>query len=550
MIRGTRALLALALTGCVGDIGGDPPGPTGTAESSMCVVDTPIRRMTRFEYNTTVRDLLGDTTQPASTFPAEPESFDNQAAAQQVSDLLAEEYMKAAEGISERATANLTALIPGCDPAAEGDDTCASHFIETFGKRAWRRPLDQGEIDRLKALYDSAIADPDMGTFTDGIELVIQAMLQSPHFLYRPEFGYADPIDVDVVKLTHWEMASKLSYMIWNTMPDDELFAAAEAGTLGTPEEIAAQARRMLADDRAKDAIRNFHRQWLKLVHIETVSKDTTVYPLYSDALRPLWKEEVERFIEYVVLEDDGKLQTLLTAPYSFVNADLAAFYGADIVGPVPAGAAFEKVSVDPAHRGGLLTQGALMATHAEGNQSSPVFRGKFVREQLLCQTLPLPPANLVIEPPELDPTKTTREQYEEIGANPDCASCHSLMNPLGFGFENFDGIGLWRDTQNGKPIDPTGEINATEELNGTFAGPLDLASKLAQSREVAECVATQWFKFSYNRGLAEGDSCNVELVNEAFAASGYDIRELIVALTQTETFLHRHQVVVEGGAP
>lgn len=555
MLRATGPLVAIALTalaGCVGSIGGDPGEENGEAESSMCVVDTPLRRLTRFEYDNTVRDLLGDTTGPASAFPpeAEVQGFDNQAAALTASNLLIEQYMKAAEAISERATADMSKLMPDCAPAVDGEAVCAAEFIDTFGKRAFRRPITEEERARYQALYDFALADPDMGTFEDGIQLVIQGMLQSSQFLYRPEFGETTPIDVDVVRLTHWEMASKLSYMIWNTMPDDDLFAAAEAGQLGTKEELAAQARRMLQDDRAKAAIRNFHRQWLRLVQLDTISKDTAVYPTYSDSLRPLWKEEVERFIEYVVLEDDGKLSTLLTAPYSFLNGDLATFYGDDVVGPAPAGVAFEKVSMDPSRHAGLLTQGALMATHAEGNQSSPVFRGKFVREQLLCQTLPLPPANLVIEPPELDPSKTTREQYEEIGANPDCASCHSLMNPIGFGFENFDGIGLWRDTQNGKPIDPTGEITATESLDGPFDGPVDLAGKLAQSPEVAACVTSQWFRFAYNRTVTQEDSCNLDLVNEAFAASGYDIKELIVALTQTETFLHRHQVVAEGGAP
>ncbi len=554
MLRGPvlGAITLAALAGCVGSIGGDPGDENGQVESSMCVVDTPLRRLTRFEYDNTVRDLLGDDTSPSSAFPpeAEVQGFDNQAAALTASDLLVEQYMKAAEGISERATADMTKLMPTCNAATDGEATCAARFIDEFGKRAFRRPLTADEKARYQALYDFAKADPDMGTFRDGIQLVLQGMLQSSQFLYRPEFGEETPIDVDVVRLTHWEMASKLSYMIWNTMPDDALFAAADAGQLGTKEELAAQARRMLADDKAKPAIRNFHRQWLKLVQLQTVSKDTTVYPAYSDSLRPLWKEEVERFIEYVVLEDDGKLSTLLTAPYSFLNSDLAAFYGEDVVGPVPAGAAFEKVSMDPTRHAGLITQGALMAVHAEGNQSSPVFRGKFVREQLLCQTLPLPPANLVIEPPELDPSKTTREQYEEIGAKPECASCHALMNPLGFGFENFDGIGLWRETQNGKPIDPTGEITATESLDGPFNGPVDLASKLAQSPEVASCVASQWFRFAYNRTVTAEDSCNLDLVNQAFAASGYDIKELIVALTQTETFLHRHQVVAEGGAP
>ncbi len=555
MLRATPLLaLALATTslaGCTGQIGGDPPDD-GTSESSMCVVDTPIRRLTRFEYNNTVRDLLGDLTEPASIFPPEEEvqGFDNQAAALTVSDLLAEQYMKAAEGISERAVADLPALLPDCDVATSGEDTCALHFIETFGRRAFRRPLDGSEVDRFKALFDVAIDDPDMGTFEEGLALVLQAMLQSPHFLYRPEFGGADPVDGDVVKLSDWEVASKLSYMIWNTMPDEQLFAAAEAKELSTKEQVAAQARRMLQDDRARDGIKNFHRQWLRLVYLDTVSKDTTVYPAYDDGLRDLWRQEIEAFIEHVIIDDDAKLGTLLSAPYSFLNAELATFYGADAVGPAPEGEELVKVSMDPTRRAGLITQGALMAVHAEGNQSSPVFRGKFVREQLLCQSLPLPPANLVIEPPPLDPSKTTREQFEEIGNNPDCSGCHSLMNPIGFGFENFDGIGLWRDTQNGKPIDSTGEITATDSLDGTFAGPVDLAGKLAASSEVAECVSSQWFRFSYNRTVTQDDACTLDEVNEVFADSGYDLRELVVALTQAETFLYRHQVVVEGGAP
>ena len=545
------------LTSCVGELGsgGSDSEETEVSKESLCVVDTPIRRLTRFEYNNTVRDLLGDTTSPANVLPPEEEvhGFDNQAAALTVSELLAEQYLKVAEGVSERATADLSVLLPSCDPAAMGDDACSAEFIESLATRAFRRPVTAEERARLQSLFDLALADPDMGTFRDGAALVIQAVLQSPHFLYRPEFGGATPVNADVVPLDSWEIATKLSYMLWNTMPDEELFAAAEAGELATKEQISAQAQRMLLDEKAGDAVRNFHRQWLRLVHLDTVSKDTTVYPSYNDGVRDLWKEEIERFIEHVVLTDDGSLRTLLTAPYSFANAELAGFYGASVVGAAPQTEDFEQVAMDPVRHAGLLTQGALMGVHAEGNQSSPVFRGKFVREQLLCQTLPLPPADLVITPPDLDPTKTTREQYEEIGANPDCAGCHSLMNPIGFGFENFDGVGLWRDTQNGKPIDASGEINSTESLNGPFLGPVELANKLASSEEVATCVSSQWFRFSYNRTVTSADSeegCGLDLANQAFADSGYNLRELIVALTQTDTFRHRHAVVTasEGG--
>jgi hypothetical protein len=542
------ALLGAALSAgaCIGSIGsgdGEEGPDTGEVESSLCVVDTPIRRLTRFEYNNTVRDLLGDTTEPASSLPPEEEvqGFNNQAAALTVSDLLAEQYMKVAEDVSERAVQDMTSLLNGCDYVADAD-ACADAFIADFGKRAFRRPLEADETARLRALFDTAVNDPDFGTFEEGVRFVIEAVLQSPHFLYRPEFGGADPVEADVVPLTDFELATKLSYMLWNTMPDAELFAAAEAGEVHTPEQLAEQARRMLQDDKAKAAIRNFHEQWLLLHHLDTISKDEQVYPEYSGDMRALWKEELEAFIEHVILEDDGTLQTLLTANYTFANAQLASFYGDDIT-EMPAGAEFEKVSVDPERRAGFLTMGALMATHANVNQSSPVFRGKFIREQLMCDILPIPPADLVITPPELDPEKTTREQFEEIGNNPDCASCHLLMNPIGFGFENYDGIGKWRDTQNGKPIDSTGEIVASDDLDGTFDGATDLAAKMAQSDQVAECIASQWFRFGYNRSATPEDSCNFEVINEAFVSSGFNIRELLVALTQTESFYFRHQV-------
>jgi hypothetical protein len=550
-VVGPLALLGMAAGagGCIGDIGG--PQGTGTAEGTLCAVDTPVRRLTRFEYDNTVRDLLGDTTQPASSFPPEEEvqGFNNQSGAHTVSEYLAEQYMKAAEDLSATAVLDLDTLMPGCDVASEGNDACALHFIQTFGKRAYRRPLAQEEIDAQKALFDWALGDPDLGSFQDGIELVIQSFLQSPHFLYRPEFGSGEPIELDVVQLSHWELASKLSYMLWNTMPDDALFGAAEAGQLGTKEELAAQARRMLADPKAKDAIRNFHTQWLLLSHIGTISKDATIYPDYNDELRPLWQEEISQFIEYVILQDDATLKTLFSAPYSFLNADLAAFYGPDVVGAAPGGSEFVKTDLDPNHRAGLLTQGGLMATLAKGDRSSPVYRGKFVREQLMCDAISPPPADLIIVPPPLDSTKTTREQFEELANNADCVSCHSLMNPIGFGFEHYDAIGRWRDEQNGKPIDATGDIVGGGELAGGFDGAIELATKMAQSRDVAQCVASQWFRFANNRSLTPEDSCSKHTVYEAFEASGYNIRELLVALTQTDAFLYRHVVVPAGGA-
>jgi hypothetical protein len=549
-------LLALIGTvficGCSGIIGsGGNEAVDDAVAKELCVVDTPIRRLTRFEYNNTVRDLLGDNSNPADVLPPEEEvaGFNNQAGALTTSDLLVEQYLKVAEGVSARAIGNMDTLMEGCDPASQGSDACALSFIERWGRRAYRRPLEQEEVDRLQDVFDWALTDPDLGTFEDGIQIVIEVMLQSPSFLYRPEYGSETPIEGDVVPFTSWEMATKLSYMLWNTMPDDELFQAAENDVLSTREEIAAQASRMLEDDRAKDTIRNFHEQWLLLTQLDSVTKDTSVYPAYNAGLRPLWEEEIQTFIEDVILEGDGSLETLLTADYSFMNEELANFYGNDVLEPVT-GTELRRVQLDPTRRAGFLTSAALMATHANLNQSSPVFRGKFVREQLMCNTLPLPPNDLVIEPPQLDPNKTTKEQFEEIGADPSCASCHSLMNPIGFIFEHYDGVGQWRDQQNGKDIDAVGEVVQTEDIDGTYDGAIELARALAGSTQVQECVSSQWFRFAYNRSVTPLDSCSTEQLNERFAASNFNIRELLVALTQTNAFLYRRAVDVgQGGA-
>ena len=547
----TEALIcAMALAGCTGSIGSGARGGGGeevvndNIAKSLCVVDTPIRRLTRFEYNNTVRDLLGDTTRPADVLPPEEEvaGFSNQAAALTTSDLLIEQYMKVAEDVGARAVQNVGALIPDCSPELDGADTCATQFIDDFGMRSFRRPLTLSEVTRYKTLFDGAMNDPDLGRFEDGIQMVIEAVLQSPSFLYRAELGDEAPVEGDIVPFTSWEMATKLSYMLWNTMPDDELFAAAAADALRTKEQIEMQARRMVNDEKASDLIRNFHTQWLQLGHLDSVTKDTGVYPDFRGSLRSLWKEEIQRFIEHVILEGDGSLDTLLTADFSFMNEELAAFYGDDVLETV-SGNEFQRVQLDPERRTGLLSTAGLMATHANLNQSSPVFRGKFIREQLMCDTLPLPPNDLVIEPPDLDPDKTTKEQFEEIGANPSCAGCHSLMNPIGFIFEHYDGIGQWRDEQNGKAIDAVGEVVLTDDIDGTYDGAVDLAQALAESEQVRECVASQWFRFGYNRTVTPEDRCSMDQLVETFAASGYDIKELLVGLTQTNAFLYRRAV-------
>lgn len=545
------ALMICTAPGCTGLLGGDGSDgkdPDGEDSEALCATITPgtspIRRMTRVEYNNTVRDLLGDTSNPADSFVTEEEAlgFNNQATSLIVTEILADQYMQASEDVAAAAVAERLDQILPCDPQVDAA-ACGREFVETFGARAFRRPLSSDEVDRIEGVFSWGLETYDFNT---GIEVVIQTILQSPHFLYRVEFGMPDPVEEDVVELTPHEIASRLSYLVWNSMPDDELFDAAAAGELATREQIAEQARRMLDDPKARDAIRNFHDQWLLLDEIEVLNKDASVYPSYSEDLRPMWREETHAFIEHVLLEDDGSVETLFTAPYSVMNATLAEFYG--VSGPT--GEAYERVDLDPSQRSGLLTQASILAVTAKADQSSPIHRGKFVREQLLCQILPPPPNDVDIELPEFDPTRTTRERFDAHREDPACNGCHELIDPIGYGFEHYDGVGLYRGDENGLPIDASGEIIATDDIDGPFDGVIELGQKLATSEEVRNCVATQWFRYGFGRGEESVDECSMNVVRESFEASGYNIRELIVALTQTDAFRYRHAVVPGGSVP
>lgn len=290
---------------------------------------------------------------------------------------------------------------------------------------------------------------------------MLQALLQSPAFLYRVEAAGAPlkPGDAHVA-LTDWEMASRLSYLLWGSMPDDELFAAAAAGKLRTKEEVLARAQRMIESPRARDMVANFHKQWLLLGEIDNLDKNTTVYPAYRPELRPLWRRETEEFVSRTILDEGGSLTALLTASHSFMNKSLADFYG---VSGAPSEDAWVKVPLDPTRNAGFLTHAGHLAALSKPNQSSPVHRGKFVREQLLCQQLPPPPPNIDITPPDLDPKLTTRERFAQHSTDPTCKGCHHLMDPVGLGFEHYDGLGKWRDEENGLPIDDSGKVEEAD---------------------------------------------------------------------------------------
>lgn len=508
----------------------------------------PIRRMTHFEYNNTIRDLLGDDSGPANGFGVEEEAlgFNNNAANLVTSSALAEKYMLAAEAIAARATQSLADVV-ACDPVAQGLDACGQQFIADFGKRAFRRPLSVEEVSLFSEQFATGAAE---GDFATGIGMVIETALQSPAFLYRVEFGEpatdAEPVAGDVLRLNPWETASRLSYLLWASMPDAELFDAAENLGLETKEQIAAQARRLLEDPRARPAVSNFHQQWLDYDRISNVGKDATLFPEWSSSIGALMREETRAFLDDVVFSPAGNLSQLLTSPRTFLNAELAALYGAS----GPTGAAFEPVTLSATERAGVLTLAALLTINAHSNQTSPVHRGLLVRERFLCDLVPPPPPDVMVQAPDPSTGATARERFAAHSANAACAACHSLMDPLGFGFENYDALGRYRSEENGAPIDASGVLTSSD-VDGPFSGVVELAGKLAQSQDVEDCYVKQWFRFAYGRGETAQDECTLTTLNAQFSAAQGNIKELLVALTQTDAFLYRPTVVLTaGGTP
>lgn len=514
--------------GCAGDVASDGDSLYGDVESGPA----PLRRLTRTEYNNTLRDLIGAYNSPADAFPPDEEAlgFDNIAEALNVTPLLAGQYMKAAERLS-RSTA-LSIILPCTPESPEDEEVCAQEFIARFGARAYRRPLREAQAQKLFSVYREGAADG----FEAGIRLTFQAMLQSPYFLYRVEFGEepAGPAQ-KMTRVVGYEMASRLSYLLWNSMPDEELFAAAEEGRLETPEEIAEQARRMLGDPRAREMLANFYRQWLKLEDLDSLQKDSAAYPEFSSEIAEALRRESEAFIDHVVWDENGDFMSIFTSPASFRNGTLSAFYGEE--GPM--GEVLERVELDATERAGVLSHGSILAVHAKSNQSSPIHRGQFVREQIFCQILPPQPDDLPVVAPDLDPALTTWERFAAHREDPVCAGCHELMDPIGFGFEHFDGVGRYRQTEGGAPIDASGELIATD-VDGPFRGAVELADRLARSEEVRNCVVSQVFRFGYGRGESELDAHTLTDLRAGFAASGQNLQELFVALTQTEAFLYR----------
>lgn len=489
-----------------------------------------LRRLTHSQYNNTVRDLLGENSRPADRFPPEDfvNGFRNQIQTQGLSPLLIESYSAAAERIAQSALrGGDTRKVIGCAPSP----ACRAQFVREFGLRAFRRPLEAAELRRYEALFGTE------KEFLRGAQLVIEAMLQSSNFLFRLESS-------SEARWKAYATASRLSYALWDTMPDAQLFAAAAKGELGTAAGVAQQVRRMMKDTRARQSLDEFVSQWMRFDRILTASKEKRRYPLFTRETAVAMTEEARLFVGDLVWNQKNFME-LFTAPYGYVNSELAHIYQvsapAEEFGTVP----FPKGS----ERAGILGQALFLASTAKPDESSPTARGLFIREQFLCQHVPDPPAGVNTNLPPFTPGKpqTNRDRLSEHVTNPGCASCHNLIDPIGFGLEKFDAVGARRENftlaaarrnrEEGSKAEKAWELEIDASgfvagvANSNFASPAQLGNVLAGSAQCQECIAKQYFRYIVGRMETAADRPVIRKMTEDFRRSQFRFQELMLSL-------------------
>jgi hypothetical protein len=511
-----------------------------TAGGGQARTTVVLRRLTNSQYNNTVRDLLGDLTSPANQFPPEDyvNGFKDQYQAQSLSPVAIEAYSTAAEKLARNVfrRAGAGGLI-SCQPSPE----CATEFVRSFGFRAFRRPLDPTEQKRYQALFSK---EP---RFADGAQIVVEAMLQSPNFLFRIE-------ETPRAEWKAYATASRLSYALWDTMPDSALLDSAARGDLSTPEGVEKAARTMLADNRARGALDEFVSQWLRFDRALNASKDRRRFPKFTRETAVAMTEEARQLVSYLVWGSHNFMD-LFTADYAFVNADLARIYSIE-----PPAREFGRVQFPPdSDRAGVLGQALFLTLTAKPEETSPTARGLFVREQFLCQHVADPPpgVNTNLPPVSEDRPQTNRDRMGQHVSNPSCAVCHNLIDPIGYGLEKFDAIGSRQDNlellfypdphgphkreppkRMELPLDTKGFVAGIPDAQ--FSSPRQLGAILARTPQCGECVVKQYFRYVAGRLETPADRPLIRKVYEDFRNSGFRFQELMVSLARWRDFPDR----------
>ncbi|MCX7701701.1 MAG: DUF1592 domain-containing protein [Gemmataceae bacterium] len=417
------------------------------------------------------------------------------------------------------------------DPKDESRER-ARAILSNFTRRAYRRPPRADEVERLLQIYDSARNDGE--TFDSSVGLCLQAVLVSPYFLFRVEPDREPDRDDGSYALNSWEIASRLSYFLWSTMPDEELFRLAEQGKLRDPIILEQQTRRMLFDPKAAALVQNFGMQWLNLRNLATVQPSRKDFPVWDEKLREWMRIETEMFLTSIIAENRSILD-LLDADYTFVNERLARLYGI----PDVKGEEFRRVKLTDRNRGGVLTQASVLTVTSNPTRTSPVKRGKWVLENILGTPPPPPPPDVpeLKEDRESAKSASLRERMQQHRADPNCATCHERMDTIGFGFENFDGVGGWRETDGEFKIDASGTLPD----GSSFRNPAELKAILKRDVEsFRKCLIEKLLTYALGRGVERHDRSEIERISAAVAADGDRFNRIVVEIVKSDAFLRR----------
>jgi hypothetical protein len=520
-----------------GGAGGSSSGssPAGAPEVGVMT----IRRLNRTEYANTLHDLTGTAIDYSSKFPPENLSFgfDNIGEALTVQPLNVELYEESADAVLNELFARPTSdpyrtKVLSCDPTT-GGRTCVVQMLMTFAQYAYRRPVAEAEVSGLVDIAQNYVATG--GVLNDGLKLAFKGVLLSPHFLFRVELD-PSPTSKEPHRVSAFELASRLSYYLWSTMPDQALLVDAQSGVLTQDAGLQAQIERMLSDPRAKALVSNFAGQWLNLRRTAQVLPDTTIYTDFDDELRASLKTESELFFNEL-LQKARPASELLSGTFTYVNKRLAAHYGM----PAPSADGFQRVDLTGSPRVGFLTQASFLTITSNPTRTSPVKRGKWVLDQLLCSPPPPPPPG--VDASQLNTgSLSLRARLEQHRANEPCKSCHAVMDPIGLSFENFDGVGTYRTQDQYGPIDATGTL-PTPTGDVSFLGASELVPILAKDARLAPCIAEKVLTYAVGRGFSSADAKSLASVVAAADASGKGLRGLFASVAVSEAFRSRRAV-------
>lgn len=492
-----------------------------------------LRRLTRPQFRNALRDVLGV---EVETSQLDADSWNGNFAVIGASTVVTsetgvEQYQAAVEGAVNAVFADdaRRAQLLGCTPTGSSPDACIRGFIEKTGLRAWRRPLEAAEVDRLVAL--AATASTKLGSGIEGARWATVALLTAPSFLYRAELGA--PSTDGVRRFTGHDMASRLAFLLWNSLPDQQLLDEAASGALGTPQGLRAAAERMLDSPRGRESIGAFAEEYMRLDRLAGQPKDAVLFPEYGADLEVAMARDMRGAWEGIAFDDRASVLGVFTTTKVVVNAPLAKLYGVDATGLDASTFRTASLPTD-SPRVGILGKAGFLSLFANQKEGSPTLRGKFIRDTLMCKPIPPPPGDVtaMLEEPPTDTPMTKRQRLELHRANPTCAGCHGLMDPLGLPLETFDAIGRYRTTDHGLPIDASGDVDGQAVTDAR-----SMAVAMSQSSAVASCLVRKYYTYAVGHLERDVDGSVLNALAASFASSGHQLRQLVLDTVTHDAF-------------